>query len=216
MVRQARSEATRKRIMTSAVDLFAEVGYQATALGDIIDRAKMTKGAFYYHFDSKQALATAVIEEGAGAALAAFRHVGEPSAPALEHMIRGVFVVADLVRTDKMVRTGAQLIRAFGEFNDATVSTHGLLSAEMADKAIEAIVEGDIREDQDPAALGEVIVSAMLGAELVSNVSSGGSDLIDRIAQTWQLLLPALATDTSLPRYREFVARESQRHGPAR
>src|SRR5690348_13186997 len=126
MVRQARSEATRKRIMTAAVDLFAEVGYQATALGDIIDRAKMTKGAFYYHFDSKQALATAVIEEGAGTALAAFRRVGEPSAPSLERMIRGVFVVADLVRTDKMVRTGAQLIRAFGEFNNATESTHGL------------------------------------------------------------------------------------------
>ena len=30
MVRQARSEATRKRIINAAVDLFAEVGYQAT------------------------------------------------------------------------------------------------------------------------------------------------------------------------------------------
>ena len=214
MVRQARSEATRKRILNSAVDLFAEVGYQATALGDIIDRAKMTKGAFYYHFDSKEALATAVIEEGAGTALAAFRHIAETSAPALEHMIRGVFVVAGMVRTDKVVRTGAQLIRAFGEFNSATESTHGLLSAEMADKARAAIAEGDIREDQDPQALGEVIVSAMLGAELISNVSSAGSDLIDRIAQTWQLLLPALATETSLPRFCEFVEREARRHSP--
>ena len=200
--------------MSSAVDLFADVGYQATGLGDIIDRAAMTKGALYYHFASKAELATAIIEEGAATALTAFRDIGEPSVPALEHMIRGVFVVAELVRTDKMVRTGAQLIRAFGEFNEATVPTHGLLAAEMADKAREAIAEGDIRADQDPDSIAEVIVSAMLGAELISNVSSSGSDLVERVAQTWQLLLPALATEESLPRYREFVAEESLRHVP--
>jgi len=213
MVRQARSEATRKRIMIAAVDLFDEVGYQATGLNDIIDRANMTKGALYYHFDCKEALATAIIEEGASAALTAFRDIGEPSAPALEHMIRGVFAVADLVRTDKMVRIGAQLIRAFGEFNDAAMSTHRLLSTEMAQNAREAIAQGDLRGDQDPEAVGEVVVSAMLGAELVSNVSSGGSDLIERIAKTWQLLLPALVSDSSRPHFEQFLAREVLRHG---
>ena len=49
MVRQARSEATRKKIVDAAVELFTEVGYQATGLGDIIERAEMTKGALYYH-----------------------------------------------------------------------------------------------------------------------------------------------------------------------
>src|ERR1700710_1492193 len=110
MVRQARSEATRKKIINAAVELFAEVGYQATGLGDIIERAELTKGALYYHFDSKDALATAIIEEGANAALIAFRNIGEPTAPALENMIHGVFVVADLIRTDKTVRTGGQLL----------------------------------------------------------------------------------------------------------
>ena len=43
MVRQARSEATRKRIINAAVDLFAEVGYQATGLGDIIERARPSR-----------------------------------------------------------------------------------------------------------------------------------------------------------------------------
>ena len=215
MVRQARSEATRKKIVKSAVDLFTEVGYQATGLGDIIERAEMTKGALYYHFDSKEALATAIIEEGANNALTAFRNIGEPSAPALENMIHGVFVVADLIRTDKMVRTGAQLLRAFGKFNQATALTHGHLLAEMVAQARRAIVENDLRDDLDPAAVGEVIVGAMLGAELVSNVSTGGADLIERIARTWSLLLPALVTEGSLPYFREFLARESMRHAPA-
>ncbi len=214
MVRQARSEATRKRIINAAVDLFAEVGYQATGLGDIIERAEMTKGALYYHFDSKEALATAIIEEGANTALTAFRSISEPSSPALENMIHGVFVVADLITTDKMVRTGSQLLRAFGEFNAATALTHGHLLSEMVAQARQAIAEGDLRDGLDPDAVGELIVGAVLGAEFISNAASGGADLIERIARTWALLLPAIASDESLPYFREFLARESLRHSP--
>ena len=65
MVRQARSEATRRRILDAAVELFSEVGFAATSLGDIVERAELTKGALYYHFDSKESLASAVIEETA-------------------------------------------------------------------------------------------------------------------------------------------------------
>ena len=123
MVRQARSEATRRKIITSAVELFNEIGYPATGLGDIIERAEMTKGALYYHFDSKESLATAIIEEGSANLIHAFRSITESSAPTLESMIHGAFVVADLLSTDKVARSGTQLLRAFGEFNDAA-ATH--------------------------------------------------------------------------------------------
>jgi AcrR family transcriptional regulator len=215
MVRQARSEATRQRIVNAAMELFAEAGYQATGLGDIIERAQMTKGALYYHFDSKEALATAIIEEGADTALGAFRSISEPSSPALENMIHGVFVVADLITSNKMVRTGAQLLRAFGEFNAATALAHGHLLSEMVTQARQAIAEGDVREGLDPETVGEVIVGGMLGAEMISNAASGGSDLVDRIARTWSLLLPAIASEESLPYFTEFLARESLRHSPA-
>lgn len=211
MVRQARSETTRKKIITAAVDLFAEVGYQAAGLGDIIERAELTKGALYYHFDSKEALAFAIISEGSDTALAALRNIGEPTTPALENMIHGVFVLAGLIGTDKTVRAGTQLLRAYGEFNEATVLAHRHLLAAMAAQARRAIVEDDLRDDLDPEAVGEVIVGAVLGAELVSNISSGGADLIECIAKTWSLLLPAIATEGSLPYFREFLARESMR-----
>ena len=174
----------------------------------------MTKGALYYHFDSKEALATAIIEEGANTALTAFRSISEPSSPALENMIHGVFVVADLMTTDKMVRTGSQLLRAFGEFNAATALTHGHQLSEMVAQARQAIAEGDLRDGLNPDAVGELIVGAVLGAEFISNAASSGADLIERIARTWALLLPAIASDESLPYFREFLARESLRHSP--
>ena len=44
MAPQARSEATRQKILGAAMDLFSEVGYATAGLGEIIDRAGMTKG----------------------------------------------------------------------------------------------------------------------------------------------------------------------------
>ena len=51
------------------------VGYAAAGLGEISERAGMTKGALYHHFDSKEALATAIIEQGTNLTSDLFRHV---------------------------------------------------------------------------------------------------------------------------------------------
>ena len=215
MVRQARSEATRRRIITSAVELFNEIGYPAAGLGDIIERAEMTKGALYYHFDSKESLATAIIEEGSAHLVEAFRSIPASSAPALEGIIHGVFVVADLLSTDQIARSATQLLRAFGEFNDAAARTYGGWVAEMTERTRQAIDEGDLRGDLDPQAVGETIVGSMLGAELLANATSAGADTMSRITRTWKVLLPALVSSESLSYFDEFLARESMRHSPA-
>ena len=212
MVRQARSEATRRKIITSAVDLFNEIGYPAAGLGDIIERAEMTKGALYYHFDSKEALATAIIEEGSSNLWKAFQDIAKSPAPTLESIIHGVFVVADLVGTDKVARSGTHLLRTFGEFNDAAARTYAAWVAEMTACTERAIAEGDLRADVDARAVGETIVAAMLGAELLSNATASGADVLERIARTWTILLPAIVSSESLPYFREFLARESLRH----
>jgi AcrR family transcriptional regulator len=214
MVRQARSEATRRKIIRAAVDVFSEMGYPASGLGDIIERAEMTKGALYYHFDSKEALATSIIEEGGATLFRTFQSVGKPSAPALETMIHGLFLVAHVIATDKVVRTGAQLLRAFGEFNEVAAPTFGRLVEDMIGQARQASAEGDLRAGLEPEVAAETIVGAMLGAQLISDATSGGADLIDRVERMWSVLLPAIASEASLPYFREFLARESLRHSP--
>ena len=215
MVRQARSEATRRKIITSAVELFNEIGYPATGLGDIIERAEMTKGALYYHFDSKESLATAIIEESSAHLDAAFRNITASSAPALENIIHGVFVVADLLSTDQLARSGTQLLRAFGEFNEAAARTYGGWVAEMTERTRQAIDEGDLRDDLDAEAVAEAIVGMMLGVELLANAATAGADVLQRVARTWKVLLPGIVSEESLSYFDEFVARESMRHSPA-
>ncbi|MBV9092012.1 MAG: TetR/AcrR family transcriptional regulator [Mycobacteriaceae bacterium] len=212
MVRQARSEATRQKIVNAAVDLFGDVGYAETGFGEIIERAQMTKGALYYHFDSKEQLAASIIEEGGAAVLNAFGDMANSAAPALETMIHGSFVVAELMVTNKVARTAVQLGRALAGFSRAAARAYGDWLAAMAAVAHRAAAEGDLRGDVDPESVADCVTSAMLGAELTSSAVSRGADLIRRVTNSWEILLPAIADEGGLEYFREFLARESLRH----
>lgn len=59
---QQRSEETRARIIESAIKLFSNRGFNAASVDDICAEAGMSKGAFYHHFESKQALFLALLD----------------------------------------------------------------------------------------------------------------------------------------------------------
>jgi TetR/AcrR family transcriptional regulator, cholesterol catabolism regulator len=52
--------ATREALLESSIKLFAQRGYEATAVQEIVDGASATKGAFYHHFRSKLDLLVAI------------------------------------------------------------------------------------------------------------------------------------------------------------
>lgn len=57
-----KAQQTRGRILDAASRLFYLNGYNATGLDKIIAEAGVTKGNFYYHFKTKEALAAATVE----------------------------------------------------------------------------------------------------------------------------------------------------------
>src|ERR1700712_2439406 len=60
---QQRAVLTRGRVLTAAASVFARTGFLAASMNDIVDEAGVTKGAVYFHFPSKEALAVAIVEE---------------------------------------------------------------------------------------------------------------------------------------------------------
>ena len=54
--RQIQGQTSRDKLLDAATRLFHENGYQAVTVNDICEAAQLTKGAFYHHFDSKEAL----------------------------------------------------------------------------------------------------------------------------------------------------------------
>lgn len=59
----ARGEARRKALVAAAAELFAESGYHATRLADVGARAGVGRPAVLHHFESKEALVHAVLDE---------------------------------------------------------------------------------------------------------------------------------------------------------
>ncbi len=56
MANTSRGVETRSLILDASMDLFAQNGYDATSVAEICQTAQVSKGAFYHHFPSKQAL----------------------------------------------------------------------------------------------------------------------------------------------------------------
>lgn len=219
MARQVRSEVTRRKILDAAIDVFGEVGYAAASWGTIIERTGMTKGALYHHFDSKEALASDIIDEGSEVLLGAFHSVCGAASPALENMIHGTFAIANLLSVDKTARASQQLTAALSGFNDAAARSSARWVETMATQARRAIAEGDLRDDVDADVVSASIVGAMYGTRLLSIAMSAGrsssglaGDIGGRLSQIWALLLPGIVADASLPYFRQFLAREALRH----
>lgn len=58
-----KAEATRSMILHKAFELIYVKGYQTTSIDDIIATTQVTKGAFYYHFKTKDEMGLAIINE---------------------------------------------------------------------------------------------------------------------------------------------------------
>ncbi|HZR79674.1 MAG TPA: TetR/AcrR family transcriptional regulator [Candidatus Binatia bacterium] len=65
--RVAQGQRSRGRLLRAATRRFAERGYSATSVDDVCRDAGVVKTALYWHFDSKEGLLAAVLEETATA-----------------------------------------------------------------------------------------------------------------------------------------------------
>src|SRR3972149_2048858 len=61
--RRRRGEETRARLMEAATGVFARSGFDRATVDEIVREAGFSKGAFYVHFESKEDLFWAMLEE---------------------------------------------------------------------------------------------------------------------------------------------------------
>ncbi len=54
---------TRDKILAESKDLVFQYGFSGTSIDQILEKTGITKGAFFYHFKTKSALAKALIDE---------------------------------------------------------------------------------------------------------------------------------------------------------
>jgi TetR/AcrR family transcriptional repressor of nem operon len=59
---ESRAARTREALLDAAMICMRQKGYEATSVDDILKGTELTKGAFYFHFHSKEDFALAVID----------------------------------------------------------------------------------------------------------------------------------------------------------
>ena len=211
MTIQARAEVTRHSIVLAAVDLFDTNGYGSTTLGHIIDRAGITKGAFYYHFPTKESVAAAIIEEADStietATATAF---SSPPGPMLECLIRTSFISADVTRSDSLVRVGNLLRQSLNQISPSGAAPYLVWRQAVIRMVRKAAAEGDVQDGIDVDALGHAIWSSLVGTALLSGAT--GEDPIPRLAQCWTITLRGVVPAESLSYFTALVTRVSQQY----
>lgn len=210
MALQARAEATRRRILDSAVDLFDELGYGETGLADVLQRANVSKGAFYYHFDSKEAVATAIIEEYRRTVKEATEAKVDPAARKLDWLILSTFVSAELLESNKNARIGNQLLQALSQISSAANHVYSQWTTLFVNALAEGFEEAGVREGVDPVESAEAAWASVLGSHLLT--SALGSDAFTGMARAWRSILRAVLPDDRLEDYYRLVERREARY----
>jgi AcrR family transcriptional regulator len=193
MALQARAEATRRRIIESAVELFSELGYGETGLADVLQHAGVSKGAFYYHFDSKEAVATAIIEEFDSTAGRILQEELGADAPTLEGLIAITFAVQALMRDDKLTQVGHRLCQALDQVSSAGSRVYLGWTDRFVELVKLVIDTGVLVDGVDPFEVAECVWVGILGCNLVS--AAIGDDPYARLARCWRVHVRSIVSE---------------------
>ena len=89
----------RAKLLDAALGTIREKGYSATSVDDLCERAEVTKGAFFHHFKSKEALGAAAADHWSEttAALFASAPYHDPADP-LDRILAYIDFRKELVR----------------------------------------------------------------------------------------------------------------------
>ena len=101
------------RLLSVATELFAEKGFDATSVQEVVERAQVTKGALYHYFDSKQDLLYEIYHSIISQQLADLERIlaaGEPAGATLRAIIVNL-VETTAARVDQAMVFGREMHR---------------------------------------------------------------------------------------------------------
>lgn len=192
MPQQRRAQVTRHAIVVAAAEEFDRAGYADTPLSAILRRSGVTKGAFYFHFASKQAVAVALVRLQAHHWSRLQRHwLGR----GLDPLSTAIALVDDAVRVlgqDVLIRAGTRL--AHQPVGSSAAGRTGQPNWENLFTGLlrRSAERGVLRAGVDPGVAARVLCRALVGA--VSVAQQGQPDLPARVAEIWRVILEGIAS----------------------
>ncbi|MFM9368657.1 ScbR family autoregulator-binding transcription factor [Streptomyces sp. Da 82-17] len=199
---QARSARTRNKLVRAGAELFDRKGYAQATLVQIATSAGLTKGALYFHFASKDALADD-IQEQAHLLLQEFvrTHRQRSTAP-VQALIDLTHLLAGALHDDPVVRASFRIAHEGAGRNPSTAGFHDPWIAEALALLDEARRQGSLRAPL-PHGRADVLLSTLIcGIGVLAAAASPRLELGRGVAELWAQLLPTLVPDDDVDGYR--------------
>jgi AcrR family transcriptional regulator len=202
-----RTRRTRRRLLVAAARLFADAGYHGASLSDILAAAGLTKGALYFHFPSKYALAEALVLEVERSWTVVAAQIRDRDLDPLWRLLVETDAYVARWMYDSIVRGATQaledpeLLSLRGPWFERWEST-------TADLLAEASAMGLLVADVDARRTARAVVAIATGNYALAD---GPDDFWARMTESWEGLLPVVAS----PGWRETWAESPWRSRPA-
>src|SRR5258708_36804865 len=82
----SKKEQTRERILRAAARAIRKHGYEGVGVVEVMKEAGLTHGGFYAHFESRDALLAAAVDQAGGESTGNFNRAGAVARPGEELM----------------------------------------------------------------------------------------------------------------------------------
>nr|WP_296767863.1 TetR/AcrR family transcriptional regulator [Rhodococcus sp. (in: high G+C Gram-positive bacteria)] len=202
MAQQERARRTRAAIVEAAASEFARRGYAAASVNTILEGSNATKGAMYFHFQSKEDLARAVLSS----ALEKYVAITEKWKGSTLHpffVVRGI--IDDIARgfqTDVIVRAEFRLIvepEFYSEVQSGGGQAWGKAGFELARRAQEM---GDLEPEFGPEKFIRVLSASLAGQRYMADLVSDSRNLRLMFEESLEVVLYAMASQEWLDEWK--------------
>ena len=148
------------QLIDAAAELFAERGYDETRIVDIVERAGVAKGLFYWYFENKEALFRDLVLENRLSLRRAQAEAMDATAEPLRRIRQGT--EASVLHMSSNARFFSLIeVESLDErFADVRRQGTEIYVADVSAIVAEGIADGTIR-DEDPVLLGFGVVGAV-------------------------------------------------------
>jgi AcrR family transcriptional regulator len=191
---QQRSEETRGRILEAALNHFSASGYNAASVDEICAEAGVSKGAFYHHFPTKQAVFLALLEDWLETIDSGMESLRQESVPQtllqLTNLLPVIFAEAD----NHLPMFLEYWIQASRDETiwQATISPYRRYQDLFARLIEKGVAEGTLKP-VDPQAAAQVILSLAVGLFLQGVLDPQGADWQKVARESLQIVMNGLA-----------------------
>ena len=187
-----RAKSSRERILSTAEAMILEHGFAGTTIDDIIDKAAITKGGFFYHFEGKRQLAKALVERYIALDTKIFTELSERadmlSEDPLQRTLIFLNLFAEMVAGMTQVHPGC-LVAAFTyetqQFDDEirSLMEEGMLDWRImiARRLREIMEKYPPKTEISLESLADMFTSTLEGGIILARVYGDNQALIDQV-----------------------------------